>query len=261
MRKKIKYRAKNGLILEFGDSEPFFLEKINASSLSGVFSADNLLGAVGQITTSRNYSGRTVTCEFAVVFKTKRFKTFKAQILEKIIIGFSPLVGGILEITSDTGTYSIDCYPSEIPSFDNSKIPYIYRFTVDFICDYPYFRQQGIINKPIINGVNIINSSSVPDTPMKIYIPDCSKGAIIQFKNTLGNNTLRLLAVDGAVTIDTEKFTAISESSGDIGDVSNRIDLSSKIENCKLTYGKNEIILNVPESAKISYYNLVLGVI
>ena len=81
---------------------------------------------------------------------------------------------------------------------------------------------------------------------------------MIQFHNALGNNTLKLLAVDGAVTVDTEKFTAVTDKGED---VTGKINLLSKIENCKLTYGENKIVFDVPASITISYYNLALGVI
>lgn len=114
------------MIFEFGDKAPYFLEKIDATSLQGSFSTDNLLGAVGQITTSKTYGNRTIPCELAVVFNEPSMIMFKPEILQKIIAAFSPLIGGKLEIISDSGTYDIECYPSEIPKFDNSKISYIY---------------------------------------------------------------------------------------------------------------------------------------
>lgn len=256
MIKEVKYKNESGFTFCVKNKKPYYCEKIDAVGLNGSFTSDTLARAAGQITTYKNVGARTVVCDFAVWLTDKRDRTDK---LNYIINVFNPMKSGILTLVTDKETYNIECYPSAEPSMPkDDNVNTVYRFTVDFICDYPYFKQQGIINKPIINGVNIINSSSVPDTPVKIYIPDCSGGAIIQFRNALGDNTLRLLAVDEAVTIDTDKFTATSESGKD---VSNKIDLSSKIENCKLTYGKNKIILNVPDSAKISYYNLVLGVI
>lgn len=256
MIKEVKYKNESGFTFCVKNKKPYYCEKIDAVGLNGIFTSDTLARAIGQLTTYKSVGARTVVCDFAVWLTDKRDRTDK---LNHIINVFDPTKSGILTLTTDKETYSIECYPSAEPSIPmDSDVNTVYRFTVDFICDYPYFRQQGIITKVLKSGINVIHSSSVPDTPVEIYIPDCSKGAIIQFRNSLGDNTLNILAVDGAVTIDTNTFTAITESGED---VTNRVNLSSKIENCMLTYGKNEIILNVPESAKLSYYNLALGVI
>lgn len=256
MIKMLKYENESGLSLCFRNKKPYYFEKIDATGLSGNFTSDTLAGAVGQITTNKSIGARTVVCDFALWLTDERNRTDR---LNYIINLLNPMKSGILTLVTDTATYEIECYPSAVPSILKEKeISTVYRFTVDFICDYSYFRQLGVINKPITKGTNIINSSSVPDTPIKIYIPDCSKGAVIQFHNALGNNTLKLLAVDGAVTVDTEKFTAVTDKGED---VTGKINLLSKIENCKLTYGENKIVFDVPASITISYYNLALGVI
>lgn len=256
MIKMVKYKNENGLSLCFKNKKPYYFEKIDATGLGADFASDELARAVGQITTYKKIKAKTIPCDFAVWFTSEADKTDKLNYLINL---FNPLSDGVLTLVTDTETYEIGCYPSAVPSIaKDDNVRTVYRFTVDFICDYPYFKQVGIINKPLENGINIINSSSIPNTPVKIYIPDCSEGAIIQFQNTLGNNTIKLLAVEGAVTVNTEKFTATAENGED---VTNKIDLSSKIENCMLTYGKNKIILNVPDFAVISYYNLVIGVI
>lgn len=256
MIKMVKYKNENGLSLCFKNKKPYYFEKIDATGLGADFASDELARAVGQITTYKKIKARTIPCDFAVWFASEADKTDKLNYLINL---FNPLSDGILTLMTDTETYEIECYPSAVPSIaKDDNVRTVYRFTVDFICDYPYFKQVGIINKPLTNGINVIHSSSIPNTPVKIYIPDCSKGAIIQFQNTLGNNTLKLIATDGAVTVDTNNFT-VTASNGT--DVTKCIDLSSKIECCQLAYGKNKIVLNMPSSATLSYYNLVIGVI
>lgn len=255
MLKTIKYTNSSGLSLCFRNKKPYYFEKIDATGLSGNFTADTLARSVGQITTYKSVGARTVVCEFAVWLTDKKSRT---DMLNEIVNLFNPVKSGTLTLVTNKATYDIECYPSAVPSIAMEDDVYnVYRFTVDFICDYPYFQQQGIISKSLVSGTNIIYSSSVPDTPVKIFISDCSNGATFQFRNSLGINSVKMLAFDGAVTIDTKAFTTIAYN----GNVINKMDLSSKIENAKLTYGKNTIVLSGATSATISYYNLALGVI
>lgn len=256
MIKEVKYKSENGLSLCFKNKKPYYFEKVDATGLNGNFTSDTLARAVGQITTNKSIGARTVVCDFALWLTDEGDRTDR---LNYIINLLNPMKSGILTLVTDIAAYEIECYPSAVPPMPKEEeVNTVYRFTVDFICDYPYFRQLGIINKPMTKGTNIINSLSIPDAPIKVYIPDCSKGAVIHFQNALGSNTLKLLAVDGAVTVDTEKFTAVTDEGED---VTGKINLLSKIENCKLTYGENKIAFDVPASITISYYNLALGVI
>lgn len=245
------------MIFEFGNKAPYFLENIDATSLQGSFSADNLLGTVGQITTSKTYGNRTISCELAVVFNEPNMIMFKPEILQKIIVAFSPLIGGKLEVISDSGTYDIECYPSEIPKFDNSKIPYIYRFTVDFVCDFPYFRNIREQKASLVADKAIfLKSQSYVNTPLHIYIPDCSKGMILT--NKTSGRSLKLIAFSGGpVTVDTGTYSVASAADG--SDISNRIDLTSNMDGFGLVFGKNELISNV--AIDISYHDYVIGVI
>lgn len=252
----VKYQNESGLSLCFRNKKPYYFEKVDATSLSGNFTSDTLARAPGQITVYKNIAARTVVCDFAIWLTDEKDKTNELMCIANL---FNPTENGTLTITTDKAVYDIECYPSTIPTITkDNKVYSVYRFTVDFICDYPYFRQLGKISKSLASGTNVINSLSIPDTPIEIYIPDCSNGAEISFVNKLGINSIKMLAVDGAVTINTETFTAIAYNGND---VTNKIDLSSKIENCKLTYGKNTITLSNVSEAKINYYNLAVGVV
>lgn len=255
MRKKIRYKSNNGLKFEFSDKAPYFAEKIDAASISGEFSVDTLAGTVGQFTTSKSLSGRTITCEFAVVFNTYEMRLFKKQIIERLIECFNPTVSGTITIITDTGDYEIECYPAEIPKFDNSEVSFVYRFTVDFICDYPYFcntKKHKIMLEA--EKIKIIKTQSIINIPFKIINENFSG-------LTLTNNTtkkeLRLKPFGGGGVIYDTKTLTLTTKYGQ--DVSQFIDITSDFDEFYLKYGNNELISNA--NIEIVYQNYALGVI
>lgn len=84
MRKKIKYCSENGLMFKFGDKAPYYLEKINATSISGVFTTDIIPNRLGQVTTSKTLGSRTVICELAVMFSSDDMRMFKNKYYQKL---------------------------------------------------------------------------------------------------------------------------------------------------------------------------------
>lgn len=255
--KTVIFKAQNGMSMTFGYRKPLLVEYIDASSLQGVFATNSLLGSVGQVTSSATVGARTVVCRFAVCITDKDKRN---SVLDSAISLFNPLNKGVLTIYSGLKSYEIECRPSAVPEFKrDSSISHLYRFDVDFVCDYPYFRQCGKIAVPLTSGENIVRSMSEIDTPVEIYIPDCSKGAKITLENTgtTGIKTLTILSYNGGLTVSTENFKAVSESGGDL---SYKIDISSDIEDFKLKYGKNVLNLSV-DNAVLRYYRLYSGVV
>lgn len=248
-RKTIKYTNEQGLSLEFGDTAPMYLEKIDATSLSGVFSADTLARSAGQITTYKTFGARAVPCDFAVVINKEN-----AYLLDEIIALFNPSVSGVLTITAGSGIYEIDCYPQSVPNIKmDSEVYHVYRFSIDFVCDYPHFRQKGIITRSLSLGENIVNIRSTVPTPVEIYIPNCEKGAVLSIPTA----TIKVLPCNYAVTVNTRLFTAVNSQGYEV----NAIDVSSNIEEFRLNYGKNIVTLGGTDTAALRYYNLFLGVI
>lgn len=246
MRKIVQYKNEQGLSMVFGDTAPCYAEKIDATSLSGVFSSDTLARSAGQITTYKTFGARTVVCDFAVVGTDK---------LDMIIQLFNPSLSGVLTIISESGTYEIECYPTAVPTIQKDSNAYaLYRFSVDFVCDYPYFREVGQIVKPLTQGENIIRTRTSAPTPPQIYIPDCSNGATVSTNIA----TITIVPNNYAIIVDTRLFTAVNAVGAD---VTSLIDLSSNIEEFRLNYGKNTVILSETSTAELRYYNLVLGVI
>lgn len=248
-RKIIKYTNENGLSLEFGDTAPLYLEKIDATSLSGVFSADTLARSAGQITTYKSFGARAVPCDFAVVIGKEN-----AYLLDEIVALFNPSLSGILTISAGSGIYEIDCYPQAVPNIKmDDKVYKVYRFSVDFVCDYPYFRQKGIITKSLSVGENIVNIRSTVPTPVEIYIPNCENGAVLSIPTA----KVKVLPNNYPVTVNTRLFTAVNSEGYEV----NAIDVSSDIEEFRLNYGKNIVTLSGTDTAVLRYYNLFLGVI
>lgn len=253
--KTVIFKAENGISMTFGYKKPLLLEYIDAASLQGIFATNSLLGAVGQVTSSATVGARTVVCRFAVCITNKDKRNYE---LNRAISLFNPLNKGTLTIYSGLKSYEIKCRPSAVPEFKrDSHISHLYRFDMDFVCDYPYFRQCGKIAVPLTIGENIVRSVSEIDTPVEIYIPDCSNGAEIVLSNT-DVKTLTILSYSGGLTVSTNDFTAVSASGGDL---SYKIDLSSDIEDFKLKYGKNVLTLSAADNAVLRYYRLYSGVL
>ncbi len=234
----------------FRDKAPLYLEKIDATSLACVFSTDTLCRSVGRVTTYKTVGARAIVCDFALVINNEN-----VYLLDEIIALFNPSLSGTMTIITGNAVYEIDCYPQAVPNIQKDSDVYsVYRFSVDFVCDYPYFRQKGIIKKPLTQGENIINIRSMVQTPVEIYIPDCTNGAVISIPTA----TIKILPSNSPITVNTRLFTAYNSEGNE---VTNLIDLSSDIEDFKLNYRKNIITLNGAESAELRYYNLFLGVI
>lgn len=257
MIKQVKYQNSSGFSLAFENRKPYYLEKIDGVGLKANIAAEELAFADGQKTVFKKFGARTVPVDFAVWLTEKDEQT---DVLDYLISLFNPLDDGVLTLVNDKGAFSIECCPAEIPTFNRGNVGSVYRFTVDFVCDYPYFTQLGELNETITAGTPArIISNSVPDTPVRIYIPDCTGGATVTLSNRNGSAKIKVLEYTTPVFIDTKDFTAKAVNSGGY-DISNKIDVSSGIEDFKLCYGKNEISISGTDTAYISWNKLVLGV-
>lgn len=256
MQKKIVYKSDNGLQFAFSNTAPYYLEKIDATSIAGVFTTDIIPDRLGQVTTSKTFGGRTIVCELAVVFGNDEMKTFKKQILSELTECFTPLSNGVLEIETDFGTYKINCYPQESLKFDNSEVSYVYRFTVDLICDYPYFKNvKTNKNTLTANESTIISSRSrIDNREIIIAVPNFN--ANFTLTNETTNKEIRLKKFGGGkVILDVLNFKLIT---GDGTDVSQFIDITCDIEDFCLKYGANKLTANL--DATIEYSDILLGV-
>lgn len=249
-RKSVKYISSNGLSLVFTDKKPLYVEKIDATSLGGKFSTSVFARQNGQITDLQALSSRTIVCDFAY-FEPN----IKPETLQEIVNLFNPSEKGILTIHTEIKDYEIECYPSSVPMIKSEDG--VYRFSVDFICDKPMFRTAQPIKQKLKVGVdNYINCKSVIDTPVRLIVEDCSKGCMIRLIKHGNSYEIRLLECNGSVTVDTENFTA-TDSTG--ADISNKISITSDIEDFKLSHGRNNIRIN--KAASLIWYELTLGVI
>lgn len=252
MKKTVTYTNQLGRSITFDNKKPYFIESIDATSMQGVFSTETLAQTIGQITTSRIFTSRTVVCDFALCIEKSEKKQF---ILDEIIALFNPLVSGTLKIRNTRGSYEIDCYPSAVPKIEKDKnVKTVYRFSVDFICDYPYFREVGIITKKLTETYNTVNSLSVVDTPIIINAP-ANEAFIFTQRDTKQGFTIS--GCDKPVTINTTDFS-ITDSDGN--NRSNLISAADDIGDIYLRYGKNNIFCT-STNVTISWYNYVLGVI
>ncbi len=252
------YTNSYGMSGRFGFRKPFFLERIDAVSIQGAFSTDVLAQSVGQITVSKTLAARSIVCDFGLFLTDKESRD---KILNDMVALFNPLSNGVLKIETSNNTYEIDCYPNAVPSIQkNDNVYSVYRFTVDFICDYPYFRKSGLITKNLKpkNGYTDIYSNSAVDTPVEIVVP-ANTGYPIN-NNTIGSGFTVNNPSDKKIFINTKDFTVIDE---DGKDVSNYIDATADLGDFYLKYGYNHIFCpcTAEKPVALRYYDYALGVV
>jgi len=147
-----KYINENGKSIVFGDSLPCFFVGINDSigknSITG-----SAIGGDGQITLSETLNPRNIVCEF--LFKYYGTAESYRRAWMNIQAVLNPLLKGTIEYTTDAGAFAIDVKPLETPVLDNQ------RFSVQFVADYPYWRDATATKYrfgTIINGLQLPSS-------------------------------------------------------------------------------------------------------
>lgn len=249
--KRVKYKNELGQELIF-DDWVLFCESIDTTGVSGIFNSESLAFSDGQVTTDVFLGAKTIPCSFA--FKDIRDDIFMR---DKIAAVFSPTVSGVLTVYSEWDKYEIDVRPSAVPSFQRDKdVPYVWRWDVDFIADFPYWRVGAKRSVSLESQYTSIRSHCPLSVPIEIYFPPSTASRIyinVNGKGFVYNGT----NCDVGVVLDARNFTCTGT---DGNDYSHKVDVTVNIESLKLRYGKNTISCPTYSGIIVSYYYLSTGV-
>lgn len=223
-----------------------FCESIDMTGLSGIHSVQNLAFSDGQVTVSHQLGAKTIPCSFA--FKNTKNDGYTKNLLENIFI---PKDNGTLTVITKDNTYSIDCYPQNVPVFKRDEVKFVYRFDVDFVADFPYWQKGAEIPLTLSNAETLVYSNNNIDLPMRIAFPSGpatlfnvnGKGFILK-KHTM------------PLTVDTQTFT-VKDSQGK--NQNQYIDATAELDEIFFHFGENKIICSPFTDVKILYYQLSMG--
>src|SRR5574344_2007566 len=174
----------------------------------------------------------------------------------RIVSIFTSLENGVLTVWSKTSKYEIDCYVQEIPVITkDSNVPYVYRWNVDFIADYPFWRKG---KKRVVNYTNVLQSQNIN------YYGEIAAPWNLTYKATgnifICNNghSIKINAYNGYVNIDSYTTKVTNESGQNINYI---IDPTTEFDYYNLVPGKNNFVISGADTAALSFYNLAIGVI
>lgn len=247
--KKVLYQNALGQKIFF-DNKTLFCESIDMLGNSAVHASETLALSDGQVTLSHQLAPKTIPCSFA--FKNRN--PYDKQILESI---FNPLISGTLTVYTDSNVYQIDCYPQNVPTFKRDAVPYVYRFDVDFVADFPYWRvgQQKFI--PITSSTTSYFSNCTLDLPVVVVLPPSN--TYCQF--AINNKIFSLKAHETALTVNTLNFT-IKDTQGN--NCLNFLAGDYPVDKVVLRYGDNLVYVQSNlafdlDDVQVSFYNLSFG--
>lgn len=169
-----------GQSVTFDNEGTLFVESIDMTGTAGIHTVESLAMADGQVSVAHHLSAKTIPCSFAW-YGEDDDGTIKRRLAQI----FSPLHSGTLTVlTSHSGysasaQYQIGCRPQNVPTFKRDTNLNVWRFDVDFVADFPYWR-HGAEQVVTLNSSNVVVTSSCPfDIPPVIYIPAVSDGQVV----------------------------------------------------------------------------------
>ena len=249
--KKVFYQNALGQKIFF-DNKTLFCESIDMLGNSAVHASETLALSDGQVTLSHQLAPKTIPCSFA--FKNRN--PYDKQILESI---FNPLISGTLTVYTDSNVYQIDCYPQNVPTFKRDAVPYVYRFDVDFVADFPYWR-VGQKHSMTFNWGNTIYTSQCPfNLPIEIQFPPFEAG-IVFIVNNVG---FQLSPRDKIVTVNTQNFSVRDNNGNNCMNYVVTNGNGYVFDKVFLRYGRNSIYVSSTVSPiddiQVSFYDLSFG--
>lgn len=239
------------------DNRTFFLESIDMTGTSGIHTVESLAMTDGQVTLGHHLGAKTIPCSFA--WKDVRDDRWMQEHLPAL---FNPLIGGTLTVRTREETYSIDCYPTDVPVFKREAVPYVRRWTVDFVADTPYWRKGTkrnvlLSDLPLENGKRLLMSRCPFEIAPDIYLP--ASGDLWLAINGKG---FSVSDHEEPIIIKTGTLEVAAADNGQ--DCSYLIDAQYDIDRLRISYGKNAIICwllsgGSPNGVSLSYYHLSMG--
>ena len=248
------------------DNRTFFLEDIDMTGTAGIHTVEPLARADGQVSIAHQLAAKTIPCSFAWYDSTQEDDYMR----EKLTQLFNPLTGGTLTVYTRDNVYAIDCYPQDFPVFKRvSGLP-VWRWEVDFIADYPYWRKGA---ERVFHLTRSVGNSLFSPCPFAI-------APVIELKlfgtnpELLVNGNTVMLGISnsergtsGGLTIDPDFSTrtlVIDTNTLTIKDKTTRadcsylIDANEDIEALRITRGYNTVVCQEQSGQVIAWQNTVL---
>lgn len=241
------------------DNKTFFIESIDMTGTSGVNTVENLAFADGQKTIRRRLGAKTIPCSFS--YNDIRHDEYIHKMLPKLFI---PSIPGKLTVFTPTAEYSIDCSPQAVPVYSRDQdVSFVYRWNVDFIADFPYWRKGACIDKAVsdfsLSGLNRIVSSDCPfNIAPEIYFPASENTVNFQLY-PLGSTSksFSILPHDFPVRVITQDFSVINDNDGT--DQSQLVNVTAELDEILIRYGNNIVVASPDSGVRLQYYELSMG--
>lgn len=256
-----------GQSITFGNEGTLFVESIDMTGTAGIHTVESLAMADGQVSVAHHLSAKTIPCSFALYGDDSTMRDRLAQI-------FSPLRSGTLTVLTRHSGYSvseqyqIDCRPQNVPTFKRDTDLDVWRFDVDFVADFPYWR-HGAEQVVKLNSSHVVVTSECPfNIPPVIYIPAVADQVVIATSHRLNTSDSWSPQVDAftvnarnyAVWIDVQTMR-VRKANGTYAD--QVISVTADIDKALVRYGQNAFYCAgagvESEIPKLYYYNLSMG--
>lgn len=261
--KKVKWKNDLGQEIVF-DNRVFFCEYIDMTGTTGIHTVESLAAADGQTTIEHHLGPKPIPCTFA--WKDRQNDSYFHRELVSI---FSSLAQGTLTVTTETDTYRIECYPQDIPVFKRDPdVHYVWRWNVDFIADYPYWRRGTEQSVTLDSNTTLITSDCPFDIPPVICVPANESTVMLatQHRRTSGDSwsdqtpAFTVSARNYPVWIDVQTMR-VTKSDGTRCD--QVIDVRAAIDRALIRYGQNYFVCTGTFTSEnrptVSYYRLSAG--
>lgn len=252
-KKNMIYRNALGQKVVF-DNHVLYLEAIDMIGTPGVHTIESLAGADGQRTVSHQLGAKPIPCSFALK-DVGDVEWIKRRLTEV----FFPKLNGTMTVQTLFGTYKINCYPANVPSFRMAENDGVWRFDVDFIADYPYWKKdkERSLTFPDASTHSLTYKSSCPfEICPEVYFPPYSNGYTVL---SINNRTIAVVAHDFPIRLTTERFGMINTQTGE--SCTNYLSPSEDIGNLRIRYGTNtiQLVSGVPAGITLRFCELSMG--
>lgn len=254
MIKKVIYRNELGQEIVF-DNKMLFCESIDMTGSTGVHAAETLAFADGQVTIGHQIAAKTIPCSFAL--KDVNNDIWLRNRLAEV---FNPLTSGTLTVYDRENKYEIDVYPQDVPVFTaDKKVKYVYRWNVDFVADYPYWRVGVRQSLPLThNAYNTVNNPCSVSLPIKVMFKGRCTFAVLGARSTSFTvEQLGTVENPQPVTVNTQTYSVTDENGSNVNYL---ISASAELDKVVLLPGANRVMLLGDYDGTMSYYHLSTGV-
>lgn len=249
--KKVIYRNSLGQEVVF-DNKILFCESIDMTGNSGIHTTETLAFADGQVTTAHQLGAKTIPCSFALKDVNNDF-----WLRNRLSAVFNPLVSGVLTVYDRENKYEIDVYPQNVSVFTkDKKVAFVWRWNVDFVADYPYWRVGVRHTIPLThNSTKVIYNPCSTELPLEVNLK--GRCTFVVTGKEKASFTIEPHSDEKFVTVNTRTYKVTDESGNDVNQL---ISATAELDKVTLLPGTNKVLLLSDYDGTMSYYHLSTGV-